>query len=132
MRRFEPQFEERSDGAHFHVKRGTWVKVGLPKERFWCQVLCVRPEDGVIISTVSNHLVRTSWLKYGDEVELCPSYILESADESDLRDFLSLSMMRGPHDGALEWQSRRISSGKAAVPKCDTMFLPPNPQHSNL
>ena len=124
------RFEERSDGATINVERGAWVKVGLPRERFWGRVLRVRSEDGALISSIDNDLVHNSWLKHGDVIELRPSNILESANESDLLKFLSISMTRGPRDGAVEWQSRRLSSGMVEVPKRDTVFLSPNAQQS--
>ena len=67
-----------------------WVKVGLPRERFWCRVTQLK-HNGTILATVDNDLIYTTKPQCGDEVVLQPRNILETADTSDLICFLVLT-----------------------------------------
>ena len=73
--------EERADAIEPHVGTGTWVKVGLRRERFWCKVQRVR-SDGALVTSVENNL-QLSTLRCGDEIVLSRRNVLEVVDDSD-------------------------------------------------
>ena len=54
----ERAFETREKGAAVpHVQTGTFVKVGVRGERFWCKVQCGKRVDGSFVGTVDNDLL---------------------------------------------------------------------------
>ena len=77
------------DGGWPQVERGTWVKVRVPGERFWCWVICEQT-DGSFICAVANDLVTMAW-RCGGKVVVHRSHVLETADMSDFFAFLALA-----------------------------------------
>ena len=119
------------------VAVGFSVKVGLPRERFWCQVTAVRP-DGMIEAVVDNDLVMVEGLRRGDKLTLSHDNVLESAGWLECQEVLRQWAMRGdvremlreweangaPPEpmlqGALSWRAERLQAGLGVAPRPNT------------
>ena len=113
-----------------HISDGSWVKVELHGERFWCSVTRVRP-DGVISAVADNDL-ECSAVRCGDKLELRVHQVLEVADTSDMLDFINLSMVVGATEAALLWRAGRLASGVALpTPPRMRLLLPIATARSN-
>ena len=112
-RAVEGGFEVRPDGGEPHVCCGTWVKVALRGERFWCRVLRERG-DGTFDATVENDLLRSP-TKCGDVVVLGKKHVLETASDADRAQFRLLCALLGdPRTAALLWRDMRAKQGLSA------------------
>ena len=123
-----------------HVEVGACVKVGVPRERFWCQVRAVRP-DGMIEAVVDNDLVMVEGLRRGDKVTLSHDNVLESAGWLEYHEVLREWAMRGdvkemlreweavggpPESmlqGALSWRAERLQAGVGVAPRPSTTLV---------
>lgn len=116
----EHSFEERgSDAVAPRVTVGTWVKVGLRHERFWCRVRAIEP-DGTLQAEVENELINSP-LRVGDRVCLQQRNVLEMATARDRELFCSHAVALGSvTDAALEWYQSRGKVGEGATPKPNT------------
>ena len=102
--------EERADAIEPHVGTGTWVKVGLRRERFWCKVQRVR-SDGALVTSVENNL-QLSTLRCGDEIVLSRRNVLEVVDDSDRLLYEVVCAVLGDRrDAALQWHEVRAALG---------------------
>ena len=114
-------FEERgSDAVAPRVTVGTWVKVGLRHERFWCRVRAIIEPDGMLQAEVENELINSP-LRVGDRVCLQQRNVLEMATARDRELFCSHAVALGSvTDAALEWYQSRHKDGWGATPKPNT------------
>ena len=103
---------------------GNWVKVNLHGERFWCQIIEKRC-DGVMVGVVDNEVQYISALRCGDKIELLKNHVLEVAGQSDMQNFINLSMVMGVVDAALLWRAHRVASGTTAPILPGTRLLVP-------
>ena len=108
---------------------GAMVKVGLPGERFWCEVTAERP-DGSIEAVVANDLCVVECIAFGDKVVLSRRNILESAGLADHRELMSLWAEHGsvPETlavAALSWRAKRLQSATGVAPLPDTALVIP-------
>ena len=94
--------KERTDGVVPHVGVGTWVKVELRSEKFWCLVRSVRA-DGALVASVEDNLIY-SLHRVGDQIILQPRHVLETANVRDYVVFQSLVSVLGNNEGALVWR----------------------------
>ena len=102
--------EERADAIEPHVGTGTWVKVGLRRERFWCKVQRVR-SDGALVTSVENNL-QLSTLRCGDEIVLSRRNVLEVVDDSEgLLYEVVCAVLGDRRDAALQWHEVRAALG---------------------
>ena len=119
--------EERSKtAAQPNVHPGTFVKVCMRGERFWCRVKHVRP-DTSLLAVVDNDLVKSQW-KCGDEITLQYTHVLETTEPADELTFRSLEARLGSAaDAAIAWRNLRRASGVAVAPARlgMTMYLLP-------
>ena len=106
-------FTERQTGAAVPtVKYGTFVKVRVNGERFWCRVKHLRA-DGYVLAVVDNDLVNSCWNR-GDEIAFQHKHVLETAEPSDERIFRSLVVWFGSvTDAAIAWRELRKAGGAA-------------------
>jgi hypothetical protein len=116
-------FEERQkSAARPSVDKGTFVKVGLRGERFWCCVKHVRA-DGSLLAVVDNDLIK-SHFGCGDEILLQQTHVLETSHPSDRMTFHSLTTRLGSEvDAAIAWRDIRNKNGVAATPIPGTLYL---------
>ena len=105
---------------------GTWVKVGVRGERFWCRVKSMQG-DGSLLGVLDNDLLKSSWRR-GDELVLQRSHVLETAEPADGNTFRNLVAMFGSvAEAAVVWRNLRMIECVAVKPKPGTMFvLPPD------
>ena len=122
----EHVFETRDPkAAKPHVRAGTFVKVGVRGERFWCRVSRVRA-DGVFVGVVDSDLRQSPWRR-GDELVFQRSHVLETADVSDQLNFVTLWSALGSADGAaLAWRRSREAAGTGVKPHANTRFVLPS------
>ena len=107
------------------MQAGTFVKVGVRGERFWCRVSRVR-SDGAIVGVVENDLMHSPWRR-GDEVVFQRSHVLETAEVGDQMKFLTLWSALGCADAAaMAWRTSREAAGTAAKPLANTRFVLPS------
>ena len=106
------------------VKAGTWAKLGLRNERFWCRVRVVRA-DGSFVGTLDNDLIRSSFQR-GDEIVFQHSHVLEVAEPCDSWTFGSLPAALGSiSEAAMGWRGVRAAEGVAAKASERTWFVLP-------
>ena len=107
----EHAFEARDKKAtEPRVQEGSWVKVGVRGERFWCKVRYER-EDGCLIGVVDNELLRSTWRR-GDEIVLQHDHVLETAQPRDELTFRRLPTALGSaSEAAMVWRDVREASG---------------------
>ena len=107
----EHAFETRDKNAAApRVQVGSWVKVGVRGERFWCKVRHQR-NDGCLVAVVDNELLRSTWRR-GDEIVLQHDYVLETAQPQDELTFKRLSAALGSaSEAAIVWRDVREASG---------------------
>ena len=118
-------FEERQKSAAVPtVKHGTFVKVRVSGERFWCRVKHLRA-DGSVLAVLDNNLVKSRW-KRGDEIVFQHGDVLETAEPADEHRFRSLVVGLGSvTDAAIAWQELRRAGGVAVVPHPETVYCLP-------
>ena len=126
--------EEHSQRLHFElrpatastprVSPGSWVKVGVLGERFWCRVKSVRAGvTGVLVATVDNDLVSCPW-KVGDEVTFQETNVLEVASLTDRGRFEHMVLVSDSYvDVARLWHHWRQSKGVSVAPRPDTQYI---------
>ena len=113
--------EERADAIEPHVGTGTWVKVGLRRERFWCKVQRVR-SDGALVTSVENNL-QLSTLRCGDEIVLSRRNVLEVVDDSEgLLYEVVCAVLGDRRDAALQWHEVRAAMGISPAAKEGSVF----------
>ena len=107
----EHAFEARDKKAtEPRVQEGSWVKVGVRGERFWCKVRYER-EDGCLIGVVDNELLRSPWRR-GDEIVLQCDHVLQSAQPQDELTFRRLlDVLGSASEAAMVWRDVREASG---------------------
>jgi hypothetical protein len=90
-----------------NVQVGSYVKVGIRGERFWCRVSRERA-DGSILAIIDNFLLRSPWWQRGDEIVLQRSHVLEAADYGDELMFRSLWATLGSiSEAAMAWRANK-------------------------
>ena len=113
------------DAAPPSVSIGTFVKVSIRDERFWCRVRDVR-RDGTLSALVDNDLWRSPW-KQGDVIRLQMCHVLETSEPEDAVVFGALAASLGSlEEAAAVWHDMRRDGGDAAVGKPNTLFLIPH------
>ena len=106
-----------------HVHNGSFVKVGIRDERFWCRVESVGADD-MIRAVVDNDLLRSAWRR-GHVLVLQHEHVLESLDVADQLSFKTLvATLRSKREAALVWRDVRVASG-ACSPKPHTRLIVP-------
>ena len=89
-----------------NVQVGSYVKVGIRGERFWCRVSRERA-DGSILAIIDNFLLRSPW-RCGDEIVLQRSHVLEAADYGDALMFRALWATLGSvSEAAMAWRANK-------------------------
>jgi len=85
----EHMFEQRPQSdALPSVRVGTFVKIGIRGERFWCCVKSTRG-DGALLGVVDNDLLKSPWRR-GEEIVLQRNHVLETAEPTDELTFRNL------------------------------------------
>ena len=111
------------DAAQADVHVGTWVKVGLAGERFWCKVTGMPGGDELLV-VVCNDLVK--WpCRQGDNIVLQRNNVLETAELIDVSTFRGLVARHGVIEGSAVWRDLRMTDGVAVQPKDGTVFYVP-------
>ena len=123
----ERAFETRDkDVAAPSVKIGTFVKLGLRHERFWCKVLCNKRLDGSFLGKVDNNLLRSP-LRCGHEIVFQHSHVLEAAEPWEELTFKFLMVALGSAaDAATMWRGAREAGGVGAEARPRTWFVLPD------
>jgi hypothetical protein len=105
----ENTFETRATGVAIpSVQEGSYVRVGIRGERFWCRVSRERA-DGSLLAVVDNYLTKSPW-KRGDEIVLQRSHVLEAADYRDALVFRALWATLGSAPAAaMSWRASRTN-----------------------
>ena len=107
------------------VRVGTFVKVGVRGERFWCCVKSIRG-DGALLGVVDNDLLKSPWRR-GEEIVLQRNHVLETSEPADGLTFRNLATRFGSvGTAAAVWQDLRRMERAAAKPKPETVFVLPD------
>lgn len=119
-------FETRDRSAAVpHVQNGTFVKLGVRGERFWCKVQCGKRVDGSFVGVVDNDLIRSP-LQRGHEIVFQHSHVLETAEPGDELTFKGLIAALGSaSDAAMMWRDMREASGVGAKAHPHAWFVLP-------
>jgi hypothetical protein len=122
----EHMFEQRPQSdALPSVRVGTFVKIGIRGERFWCCVKSTRG-DGALLGVVDNDLLKSPWRR-GEEIVLQRNHVLETAEPTDELTFRNLVTRFGSvGTAAAVWQDLRRMERAAAKPKPGTVFVLPD------
>lgn len=127
----EHAFETRDPkaaGPPPQVRVGTFVKVGVRGERFWCRV-CHALVDGALVGVVDNDLVNSPW-RVGDQIAFQRIHVLETAELRDKLQFWTLWAQLGNADrAALAWRGSRAADGTGVTPLKNTRFVLPSHSH---
>ena len=108
------------------VQTGTFVKLGLRGERFWCKVQCDKRVDGSFVGIVDNDLLRSP-LRRGHEIVFQHSHVLEAAEPRDELTFKGLMVALGSaSDAAVMWRDVREASGVGVKAHPRTWFVLPH------
>ena len=123
----ERALETRDKGAAVpRVQTGTFVKLGLRGERFWCKVQCGKRVDGSFVGIVDNDLLRSP-LRCGHEIVFQHSHVLEAAEPREELTFKGLMVALGSAaDAAMMWRDVRETSGVGAKARPRTWFVLPH------
>ena len=116
-------FETRAAGTPLpRVQVGSFVKIGLRGERFWCRVVGVGLDD-LLRVTVDNDLLKSP-LSCGDEIKIQREHVLEAADISDRLTFQAIATALGSHrEAALVWRDLRRLGGSTVQPQRRAHFV---------
>ena len=110
--------------THRCVHAGSFVKVEVRSEAFWCRVQRVEA-DGLLHATVDNNLLRSD-LRRGHAVVIRPEDVLEVVDVADQLSFTNLACALGSeNEAALAWRAGRIACGRH-TPKPNTCLILPS------
>ena len=123
----ERAFETRDNSAAVpHVQTGTFVKVGVRGERFWCKVQSNKRVDGSFAGIVDNDLLRSP-LRCGHEIVFQHSHVLEAAEPGEELTFKGLMVALGSAaDAAMMWRDVREASGVGVKASPRTWFVLPH------
>ena len=106
-----------------HVHNGSFVKVGIRDERFWCRVESIGADD-MIRAVVDNDLLRSAWRR-GHVLVLQHEHVLESLDVADQLSFkILVATLGSKREAALVWRDVRVASG-TCNPKPNTLLIVP-------
>lgn len=107
------------------VQKGTFVKLGIRGERFWCRVRHIH-ECNHLVGELDNHLLRSPW-KPGDEISFQRIHILETMEPADELTFHTLHAALGSaSEAAMMLHAARAAKGLAAKARPPTLFLLPS------
>ena len=123
----ERAFETRDKNAAVpHVQMGTFVKVGVRGERFWCKVQCGKRVDGSFVGIVDNDLLRSP-LRRGHEIVFQHSHVLEAAEPGEELTFKGLMAALGSaSEAAMMWRDVREASGVGVKAHPRSWFVLPH------
>jgi len=123
----ERALETRDKGAAVpRVQTGTFVKLGLRGERFWCKVQCGKRVDGSFVGIVDNDLLRSP-LRRGHEIVFQHSHVLEAAEPGEELTFKGLMAALGSaSEAAMMWRDVREASGVGVKASPRTWFVLPH------
>ena len=119
-------FETRDKGAAVpRVQRGTFVKLGVRGERFWCKVQCGKRVDGSFVGIVDKDLTRSP-LRCGHVIVFQHGHVLETAEPGDELTFKGLmAALASASDAAMMWRDMREAGGVGAKAHPHAWFVLP-------
>jgi len=121
----ENTFETRDRSvATPNVQVGSWVRVGIRGECFWCRVSRERA-DGALLAVVDSYLTKSPW-KRGDEIVLQRSHVLDAIGDRDALVCRALWATLGSAPaGAMAWRTSKDESlNKSSRNKSKWLALP--------
>ena len=108
-----------------NVQVGSYVRVGIRGERFWCRVSRER-SDGSLLAQVDSYLTKSPW-KRGDEIVLQRSHVLEAVDDRDALVCRALWATLGSAPAAaMAWRASKDESFNQSSRNRSKWFVLPN------
>ena len=129
----ERAFETRDENAAVpDVQMGTFVKLGVRGERFWCKVQCDKRVDGAFVGVVDNDLLG-SQVRRGHKIVFQLNHVLEAAEPGEELKFKDLMAALGSaSEAALMWRDVREASGVGVKARPRTWFVLPTCHRDNF